>query len=1480
MVMRAQALAPRGIRMKPYHLAMRILAIVVIGLLVLTSSFIDEGVMAETITTFHGGGSSVEIALEAGVSNSDTNLYVPVAGTVKSATFDVTGMENGDNNYPNRLQTMVGSMGKTVYMWAGRTYGPMGLQGMFTNFQTSEGMVFENAGDNDSLSIRLPEGASITSATMRVTGALYDAGWAYPIKLSHKVGNNQVPIIVGFRGTPDMIDYDGDGDLDMLTGGYQYVGPGNIQWLHYFENIGTKTAPKWKEDPSVVDIDYQAGFYYAAPRFVDLDDDDDYDIVTGMYDGRLRVFWNTGSNSNPSWSDDGTGTDSVFYGIDEGYYASPDFADMDNDGDLDLAYGKYSTGTGGSNVGISSYRNDYSNGNFSWSTSNFFGSISSDQYSYPAIVDFDEDGDNDIFVGYYNGTIGYYENTGTKSNPSWTHVPYYQGSIDIGTMASPAVGDMNDDGDLDLVVGSYDGAFYYYERVLSSPEDVSLDIGGDGSADWTKSGELLDQVTTSNMATAFENNLKGTYSSTDEWGNNFFDVKVKVSTKAAGGITLDQIRIEYVYTAASKDFAGILNEFISNNLDKADDQGNLKVPVIVGSGAKGKLKLSNLEIVIDMPPAWSAIPSTYGVDEDTKNMQLIDLFAYISDDFTSDDHLSFKVLQYNYDKIVPVTLENGRYIGVDAETGSANDNWHGTIDVGVIAWDVMDQFASFNFTIEVRPINDAPEVTGVPPSTTLEDDAISYQIEASDVDGDTLSFIPLETPSTLKVSDTGLITWTPTNDDVGIHNITIMVSDPFNETAFLVWILEVINVNDAPYFNDLPKTLSLYEGEPTTIDLKGTYGDVDDPTSSLKLMVENGFSEFDEATKVITLFYPKETGIKQDKLMLIVVDPHRASAERVIILEIILVDKLDMIGIPDQLAVEDDHWTLDIKPYLYNVEDYNQLEITTTSAFISVDGTKLNLHYPQGQLPDLKESITVTATQKDEVAKDEFIVELLVLGYDLTLTIIPDQDVLEDEAIQLDITPYIKNAPAMDEVTVTIKASEHVSLNGRVLTFLYPMYYGPESEVITVTIAFGNVGSSRDFKVNILNAEDDFYLADIPEVTITETVPETFNIKQYIRNADDVDRIDAWTDSPYADVNRFDIQLTYPDGFTEGEKVRDDLIRITISDGIHEFTRALTIHVLRLGKELQLAGIGDQTVYQGTDLVIDISTYLYNVDEIDEVSVTCSPDTYAAWDGMVVTFNYPMSVSMSMQEVTFTATEGPDVSIQRVMIYIERIPEVFTFGPIGSFTALEDVPYVLDVEPYLVNMAGNADYDLGIHSDHATIDGFIVTFLYEVEESMDEIVRINVTGTNGDFAEQDIYVHVKAVNDPPTLLEPIMANIQVQEGKDAFTIDLTEIFADGDTAVLNYSCDEDVIVIDWENDVATIEFEDGAEKPDDLNDVVIWAFDPDETGSRLASNEFNVNPGIQEPEGGSAWLIIALLALTAIVGGGWMYYRKRKPTEL
>ena len=163
----------------------------------LSSSMVVETVVADTITTFSDGNSDVTLTFAGQGMNSDAGLLVPVDGTVTSASFDVTGMANY-LAYPNRDQTCVGS-------------------------------------------VRLPHGAQVTSAELRVTGAEHDAGWDLPIKVSHKVGNNYVAINTGYRPTPQLIDFDGDGDLDLLSGGYSYTPTTGRKWIYYFENIGTKT---------------------------------------------------------------------------------------------------------------------------------------------------------------------------------------------------------------------------------------------------------------------------------------------------------------------------------------------------------------------------------------------------------------------------------------------------------------------------------------------------------------------------------------------------------------------------------------------------------------------------------------------------------------------------------------------------------------------------------------------------------------------------------------------------------------------------------------------------------------------------------------------------------------------------------------------------------------------------------------------------------------------------------------------------------------------------------------------------------------------------------------------------------------------------------------------------------------------------------------------------------------------------------------
>jgi hypothetical protein len=104
-------------------------------------------------------------------------------------------------------------------------------------------------------------------------------------------------------------------------------------------------------------------------------------------------------------------------------------------------------------------------------------------------------------VGESSGWLNYYENTGTRARPSFTLVSDEFSGIKLGRRSAPALADLDRDGDLDLLVGSeLDGIRLFRNRgtrssarfeadSMSLPELPALstpaagDFDGDGDLD-------------------------------------------------------------------------------------------------------------------------------------------------------------------------------------------------------------------------------------------------------------------------------------------------------------------------------------------------------------------------------------------------------------------------------------------------------------------------------------------------------------------------------------------------------------------------------------------------------------------------------------------------------------------------------------------------------------------------------------------------------------------------------------------------------------------------------------------------------------------------------------------------------------------------------------------------------------------------------------------------------------------------------------
>ena len=212
----------------------------------------------------------------------------------------------------------------------------------------------------------------------------------------------------------DAGDVDGDGDMDLVSGGNSGI--------RYIENTGTPTAPSFTEH--VGDSNPFSAITLNPvrndPNLVDLDNDGDQDLILTSNPwyvndptSTLRYFENTGTPIAPSFTErSGPGNPLTPLQVDEGGFGGwTAFADMDGDGDIDAFVSVGSLG--------------------------------------------EDDEGNRVLTGH---KIDFYENTGTSTSPRFVEhtgaaYPFVTFSTELYT--PPALGDLDGDGDADLILDDF-----------------------------------------------------------------------------------------------------------------------------------------------------------------------------------------------------------------------------------------------------------------------------------------------------------------------------------------------------------------------------------------------------------------------------------------------------------------------------------------------------------------------------------------------------------------------------------------------------------------------------------------------------------------------------------------------------------------------------------------------------------------------------------------------------------------------------------------------------------------------------------------------------------------------------------------------------------------------------------------------------------------------------------------------------------------
>ena len=106
--------------------------------------------------------------------------------------------------------------------------------------------------------------------------------------------------------------------------------------------------------------------------------------------------------------------------------------------------------------------------------------------------------------------------------------------------------------------------------------------------------------------------------------------------------------------------------------------------------------------------------------------------------------------------------------------------------------------------LNVINVNDAPSITDDVRRVVDQGDAYTDFLDATDIDGDPLTFTASNLPSWLKLDAvTGVLLGNPTQQDIGVYeNIEFTVTDPGGLSAILLGVqIEVVDVNDPPTLN-------------------------------------------------------------------------------------------------------------------------------------------------------------------------------------------------------------------------------------------------------------------------------------------------------------------------------------------------------------------------------------------------------------------------------------------------------------------------------------------------------------------------------------------------------------------------------------------------------------------------------------------------------------------------------------------------------
>ncbi|TWU14588.1 FG-GAP repeat protein [Symmachiella macrocystis] len=292
--------------------------------------------------------------------------------------------------------------------------------------------------------------------------------------------------------SPNFVDYDNDGDLDLLCGEFR-------DSFTYFENVGTRTEPKYSAGKTLMHGGKKLtmDLEMITPTAFDWDKDGDFDLICGDEDGRVAFLENTGKliDGVPEFLPPRYFQQQA-QNVKFGALSTPYGVDWDGDGDEDVICGNTAGYIGFiENLGGEGTATKWAapvrmqadgetiriqagpNGSIQGPCESKWG------YTTLSVADWDGDELPDIMINSIWGEILWYRNIGTRTapqlaaaqpvevqwpgetpKPAWTWWNPRGKQLVTQWRTTPEMVDWNDDGLMDLVMLDHEGYLAFFQR--------------------------------------------------------------------------------------------------------------------------------------------------------------------------------------------------------------------------------------------------------------------------------------------------------------------------------------------------------------------------------------------------------------------------------------------------------------------------------------------------------------------------------------------------------------------------------------------------------------------------------------------------------------------------------------------------------------------------------------------------------------------------------------------------------------------------------------------------------------------------------------------------------------------------------------------------------------------------------------------------------------------------------------------------------